>query len=87
VWIVYLSGWKGMLVARLDAIGIELCVLEEPAETARVSSAGRSDCATCVGAPGRSNAARVSRFVGSFGVWQLRCCVVSRWRRGRQRER
>jgi len=37
---VYLSGWKGMLVARLDAIEIERCALEGPAETPRVSSAG-----------------------------------------------
>jgi hypothetical protein len=65
---VYLSGWKGMLVARLDAIEIERCALGGPAETAGVSSAGRSDCATCVGAPGRSNAARVGGFVGSVGV-------------------
>jgi len=56
---LYLSGWKGMLVARLDAIEMEVCVSKGPAETARVSSAGWPACATRDAALGRSNAARV----------------------------
>jgi hypothetical protein len=86
---VYLSGWKGMLVARLDAIEIERCALEGPAEAPRVSSAGRSDCATCVGAPGRGNAAscRWVRRLGRRVTVTLLCGVAmkmepvkERWR-------
>jgi hypothetical protein len=36
--VVYLSGLKGMLVARVDAIEIELCVLLGPVKTTRASS-------------------------------------------------
>jgi hypothetical protein len=39
---VYLSGRKGMLVARLDATELEARASKGPAETTSVSSAGRS---------------------------------------------
>jgi hypothetical protein len=46
VRLIYLSGWKGILVARLDAIVIELRVSKGPVKTTRVSSArvGRGVC-------------------------------------------
>jgi hypothetical protein len=60
VRLIYLSGWKGILVARLDAIVIELRVSKGPVKTTRVSSA-RVDrvCATSDAAHGRSLAARL----------------------------
>jgi hypothetical protein len=44
---IYVSSRAGMLVARLDAIDIELCASRGPVETTRVSSArDRSGCVT-----------------------------------------
>lgn len=65
--LVYLSGRKGMLVARLDAIAIELRVSNGPAETTRVSSA-RVDRGVLLAnaAPGRNNACS-SRFARRLG--------------------
>jgi hypothetical protein len=62
VRLIYLSSRKGILVARLDAVVIELRVSKGPVGTTRVSSA-RVDrvcgCATCDAAHGRSRAARL----------------------------
>ena len=46
--LIYLSGWKGILVARLDAIVIELRVSKGPVETTRVSSARVDRVCVCV---------------------------------------